>query len=288
MTLWIARISWAVLPLTAGQLAADSVAGWSSATGTTAVVLLWLGWIVTLVALFAPRPVGLTALRIIAPTFAVTAVVAAANPRSSTLVVVVGVATTLFAAVFALSRPVARCAIDSNSWGDEQRYPLRIPPALIVSLVPLAVAIVATVIAAVPLLFAAGNGLWALVVLVLGGPAAALLIRSLHSLTRRFLVLVPAGLVISDPITLADPVLFPRERIARVERVDPRAVTMIETLDARAGSLLVTIAVTFTDPASVVIAARGGTAEMIEIRHLLVAPCEPNAFFERARARRLV
>ena len=41
------------------------------------------------------------------------------------------------------------------------------------------------------------------------------MVRSLHSLARRLLVLVPAGVVVVDPLTLADPVLMRREQIAR-------------------------------------------------------------------------
>ena len=42
----------------------------------------------------------------------------------------------------------------------------------------------------------------------------AVLIRSLIALDHRWIVLVPAGLVVVDPLTFPDPVLLPREHIA--------------------------------------------------------------------------
>src|SRR5207247_9238486 len=78
MTLWLVRLAWASLPLTAGPAAGDALAGWSTPPRTLAEVLLWATWTTALVALLAPHPIGLTALRVVAPTFAVLAAVVAA------------------------------------------------------------------------------------------------------------------------------------------------------------------------------------------------------------------
>ncbi len=43
---------------------------------------------------------------------------------------------------------------------------------------------------------------------------------ALHRLSLRWAVLVPAGFVVVDPMTLADPVLFPREGIAGMQAAD--------------------------------------------------------------------
>ena len=66
MFVWCARLSWALLPLAAGDALADALADWSRA-GVVATVLLWGAWAAGLVALLAPRPWGLTALRVVAP-----------------------------------------------------------------------------------------------------------------------------------------------------------------------------------------------------------------------------
>jgi hypothetical protein len=51
------------------------------------------------------------------------------------------------------------------------------------------------------------------IVLGAGVPVAWLFLRALHGLSRRWLVFVPAGVVLHDPVSLADPVLFQRKQI---------------------------------------------------------------------------
>src|SRR5918996_2943665 len=77
MTLWLVRLAWASLPLTAGPAAGDALANWSTPPRTLAEVLLWTAWAISLVALFAPHPIGLTVLRVLAPAFVVLAAVVA-------------------------------------------------------------------------------------------------------------------------------------------------------------------------------------------------------------------
>jgi hypothetical protein len=48
---------------------------------------------------------------------------------------------------------------------------------------------------------------------VVGLPAAWLASRSLHTLSRRWLVFVPGGMVIHDPLSLTESVLMPRTMI---------------------------------------------------------------------------
>jgi hypothetical protein len=74
---------------------------------------------------------------------------------------------------------------------------------------------------------------------------AALAARSLHSLSRRWAVLVPAGLVLVDPMTLPDPVLFLREHIESLRarsRVEPLPTAALDLrLGARGGSVAMTL-----------------------------------------------
>jgi hypothetical protein len=101
--------------------------------------------------------------------------------------------------------------------------------------------LVAAGLASGPLLLADGRVVVGVVALVVGLPVAALSARSLHSLSGRWIVLVPAGLVIVDTLTLPDPVLFLRERIRAlqpVERGDPLTPGMLDVrLGARGGSV---------------------------------------------------
>ena len=92
--------------------------------------------------------------------------------------------------------------IDGSSYGDERRFALRVPTALVFGPVPLAgIGAVAAPIAG-PLLLAAEQWLAGALVLAIGVPVAVVSVRALHGLARRWVVLVPAGLVLHDPHAL--------------------------------------------------------------------------------------
>jgi hypothetical protein len=142
--------------------------------------------------------------------------VTAALADASGVTRAVGVATAAIATVLALGAPIARASANALAYGDEDRYPLTVPSTLAFVPLPLAVAVVALGLVSGPLLLADGRVVLGLFALVAGLPLAALAANSVFSLSRRWFVLVPAGVVIVDPLTLADPVLLPREQLASI------------------------------------------------------------------------
>ena len=68
------------------------------------------------------------------------------------------------------------------AYGDEIRFPLRIPLSLFLGPVPLAVLLIAAGVSAGPLLLADGRYVVGVVATVVGLPIAAALARSLHAL----------------------------------------------------------------------------------------------------------
>ncbi len=63
------------------------------------------------------------------------------------------------------------------------------------------------------------------VCLVVAAAGLALLPRRWHQLSRRWLVLVPAGIVVHDPVVLADTLMLPRRSIVAVALDDLGAAT---------------------------------------------------------------
>ncbi len=244
MTLWLVRLAWASLPVTAGPAAGDALDGWSTPPRTLAEVFLWSAWVAALVALLAPRPLGLTVVRVVAPSLVVLAAIVLATGSADAAAAVVGLVATVVAGVLALALPsVSLACANGVAYGDERRYPLRTPPVLWLGLLPLASLLVAAGLVSGPLLLADGRIAVGIAAVVVGFPAAALAARSLHSLSGRWAVLVPAGLVLVDPLTLPDPVLFLRERIEALQAVPRRHPVGTDVLDLRLG-------------------ARGGSVEM--------------------------
>lgn len=249
MSLWCARLTWVLLPLSAGGAIGDALSGWSTAPARLAAVLAWAAWSVGLVALLSPRTSGLTALRVVAPAATVVAIAASTSSATSAAAAALAVSSTLVAAGFALSAPIAQAAANSSAYGDEVRFPLRVPTSLLFGPVPLSVALVGSGVSTGPLLIADGRYIIGAVLTVLGFAIAIVLLRSLHGLATRWLVLVPAGAVVVDPLTLADPVLMRREHITKLTR-EPIGRTGIGVIDLRLGTSGGTIEISLDEPQS--------------------------------------
>ena len=246
MTLWLVRLAWASLPLTAGPAAGDALESWSTPPRTVAEVFLWAAWAVSLLALLAPRPIGLTVVRVTAPAFVALAAVVAVGGGTDAARAAVALVATVVAGALVLGLPAVSFACANGvAYGDERRYPLRTPPALWLGPLPVAPLLVAAGLTAGPLLLADGRVGVGIGALVVGLPVAAFAARSLHSLSRRWAVLVPAGFVLVDPMTLPDPVLFLRERIEALQaprRAQPRPAAALDLrLGARSGSVAMTL-----------------------------------------------
>jgi hypothetical protein len=280
------RVAWVSLPITAGAALSDAVEPWSDATSATAAVLLWVAWLVVLVALLTPRPLALTAARTGAALAWSACVLAAVTGRASALSSMAALAVTTLCVVLVAIPSFARSCAQGAAYGDEERFPLKVPPTLFLGVVPLAVITVGVGIAAGPLLLAAEQLVLGLVVLVVGWGVAFLLLRSLHLLSRRWAVLVPAGFVIADPMTLVDPVLFPREHIAGLGPADPRQRPPAEATDLRLGAANGSLALLLDDEAEVYRRTRGGAAS-VRTHLLLIAPVDAAELLEHASSRRI-
>jgi len=255
--LWLLRAAWITLPLTAAPALAAGVRDWRTAEQVVAAVLCWLAYGVGLVAVLAPRPAGLTILRVFAPALLVAVVVAVGSGHPSTLAAIGGLAGTIVAAVLAADSEFAIASANAVAYGDEQRYPLRVPPALFLGPLPVVRAVVVAGVVVGPLLLAGTHYLAGGIAVAVGLPLALLAGRALHRLSRRWLVLVPAGVVVVDRMSLVENTLFPREHIEllRSFAADESPGT---ALDLRMGATLGSLLATFDEPAELVLAARPG------------------------------
>jgi hypothetical protein len=272
---WTLRAAWAVLPLTAGPGLGHALDPHSGGVRAVASVGLWAVWAVVLLATLVPHPMGLTALRVTAPA----AVAAAAWSRDPLAIVTTGLA-----ALVAFAPETGRLFANGAAYPNERRFPLRAPGALLAGLLPLAWALAVGPPAAGALLLAAGRTAAGAAVLVVGLPVAAVLLRALHGLSRRWIVFVPAGVVLHDPLTLADPVLFQRKTVEslRLAPADTDSLDLTQRAPGLAVELLLTekVAMTLLRPGR-----REG--ESGSSARLLFTPTRPGAVLAEARQRRL-
>ena len=279
-------VAWASLVVTAGPAVADALHRWSTPPRLLASVLLWAAWGGVLLAILVPRPLGLTALRVAAALAVVLAV--AALPSTGALAGVAALAGTGIAAVLALAPPVGYRFVNGAAYGDERRFPLRLPPALLLGPVPLAAPLVGVGAVAGPLLLADGRVVAGIVALLAGIPAAAAAGRSLYALSQRWAVLVPAGLVLKDPLTLVDPVLFTRDRIASLRPLPYPVAPADDIADLRLGAAKGSLLIELTDEA-VLYRTRGRVrgGEAVRARRIAFSPGQAGMLLEKASERRI-
>lgn len=286
--IWVLRIAWVTLPLTAGAGAGDAIASFDDAPHVVAAVLLWASWGAGTVALLAPRPAGLTLVRAVAPAYVVLAIAALATGKTTGLTGWGAVAAGIVVAVLTSLPHIARAAANGIAYGDEERFPLRVPPALFLGPLPLARVLVVAATAAGPLLLADGKVVLGAITLVVGVPVVVVGARALHGLSRRWLVLVPAGVVVVDPMTLAEPVLLVRRHVRALRASEPSVGVADGVLDLRLGSALGNVLIDLDEKAEMVRTNRGGRGGITtQTAHLLVAVVQRREFLEMAAARRV-
>jgi hypothetical protein len=284
---WLLRAAWLTLPLTAGPAVSAALRSWDVAPRDAAAVLLWLAWATGLLTTLAPRPQTLTAIRVIAPALFVLAVAAAVDGAPSSIATVGALVATATCALLTSGHDLAVAAANSVAYGDERRFPLRVPPALFLGPLPLARVLVAGAVVLPVLALADGQILLGVLGVAVGAAIVYVLGRSLHSLSRRWAVLVPAGFVIVDPLTLTDPHLFLRERIRGMEALTSEPA-LAGALDLRLGAKAGSMTVELDEVAEILRSGRGRRGgETVRAQAVCVAVVRRSELLGLAGARRL-
>lgn len=277
---WIVRLAWLSLPLTAGSVVADALDGRSTSVQLVVAVLAWATWAAVVLAVLLPRPIGLTALRVAATAAFTGAVWAAADADTgAALAALAGVPL-----VLALLPETGTWFVNGAAYGDERRYLLRAPGALLMGPIPLSVAVVVAGALAGPLLLAARQWVAGAAALAIGLPAARVCAKALHQLTLRWAVLVPAGFVLKDHVTLLDPVFFKR---ATIDVLHPApAGTDSLDLTARAPGLALELVLREKEPVMLVTPGKRAN-QPGNVGRLLFTPTRPGALLLAAEQRRI-
>jgi len=208
---------------------------------------LWLVWTAGLAAALIPRTVTLTGLRIAAPGLVVVAAWAAAATPDPGARDVVSVAFATLVAVVAFAPGTGDAFVNGSAYGLEHRLPLRCPGPLLAGPLELAWVVVVAGLCAGPLLLADRQWIVGGLLVVVGWPAAVWSARSLHILSRRWLVFTPAGLVLHDQLAAVEAVLVIRRHLASLgpALVDTTAV------DFTVGAFGLALEVGLTEPLAV-------------------------------------
>lgn len=285
---WAPALVWLTLPLTAGPAFANALDHRSTPVQLVAAIGLWTVWSVTLVAALVPSTVSLTTIRITMPASVVAATWAAlavADGADTAESIALGI--TSLAAVLSLSAAVGFTFINGSSYGDERRFPLRPPgPVVMGPLEAVWVAMVASAFAG-PMLLAARQFVAGAIITVLAVAIVVAGVRALHQLSKRWLVFVPAGIVLVDRTSLLDAMLVLRQRVA----VICAAPAESDAVDLTANALGLAIEVRLTEPDTIIPTPprrdRRLMIEPLEVSAVRFTPTRPGWVLDAARQRRL-
>jgi hypothetical protein len=273
VTLWGARAAWLAVAVIGGGAVGEALAGHSRPVQLTGTIGAWAAWGVAALALAVIGVVTLTVVRALVPGSVVVAAIAAlagATSGATLALAVPGVVATVLVA----SAETGRRYVEADAYGDERRFPLRPPYGYMAATVVTWAVWTAAVITA-PLAVAGGSIVLGVVAVAVAATATWLFPRRWHQLSRRWLVVVPAGLVVHDPVVLAETLMLPRRLVATVSATTSRG----SALDLTGPTPGVAVELTLTDQVTAVLAPRPHTprGRGIHLSALLVAPSRPGA-----------
>ena len=281
-TLWLLRAAWVLLPLLVGPAVGEALEGRSGPMALVSQTGLWSCWAAGLVAVLVPSAVSLTVVRVLAPLGVVAGVLAAVFGAGPTFAAL-ACGGALLVALVAFSAEVGLVLVQGSAYGDERRFLLRPPAALLVGPLPLAWALMAGPLVTGTLLLGARQWVAGAVFVAVGALLVALLAPRLHRLSCRLVVLVPAGLVVRDPLLLADTAMFRRPAVAGISL----ALADTTAVDLTGRSLGNAVEVRLHDPGRL---AAAGTLQdrqgrSVEVQSFLVAPSRPGRLLTEAASR---
>ena len=258
----------------------DALDGRSSIARVVVNVAVTAVWAVVLVAVAVPSTVGLTVARTVAPLGAIAAIGAWAGGAEPALAIA-ATAVAIVSVVVIGGAEVGQAFVQSSAYGDEFRHLLR-PPAAVIPAMAVGWLLWAAAITADVLLLAAGRWLIGIVLALLAGAGSWLLVPRLHRLSRRWLVVVPAGLVVHDQLVLAETLMVRRGDVTAVGL----ALADTEAADFTGPAAGHAVEVALASMVTVVLARRPSTPKgtALHVRSFLVAPTRPGQALHRAAA----
>lgn len=236
-------------------------------------VVLWALWATSLLGILVPSSISLTALRLAVPMINVI-IAAVAVAHSWSVSVTMALVIAVIATVLVFSADIGNYFVQLTAYGDEQRFLLRCPASLQMvqilswlTWVALGLITVCTI--------AAENYI---IAVITGGGVAALsyiLPPRFHRFSRRWLVSVPAGLVIHDHVMLAETAMFMRTAVTEVALIESDAASELADMSGKCSGLGLAIVLKDFDTVVLASTAKNPGGSAIHVKSLWVCPTRP-------------
>jgi hypothetical protein len=277
------RILWLGVFLTGMPVIDSAASGEPDAIGDVALIAAGVIWVIGVGAMAIPAVVSLTATRIVVP-LAVAASLTAAFTGAGAIETVLFVACALLATLIATSAELGRAFVQASAYGDEERFLLRPPVAYLVACA-LTWLVWAAALLSGPLLLADRRWLIGGVCCAIAAGGVAWAWPRWHKLARRWLVLVPTGVVVHDHLVLAETVMVRRGEVLGL-RLAPAGTEALDLTGPAAGHA---VELTTSGATTAILAATPRTPRgtALHFSACLVSPSRPGQLLAAARRRNL-
>ena len=272
--MWIVRAAWtalAVVPSPIGDALADN--------GRTAQIVFtaaaWVVWAIGVGASAWLSPLSLTAIRSLAPMGLVGLIIATlARPDLADAAVLwplASIALVVLANTAAFLPDYAATHVQASAYGAERRLPLRVP---VPQIAPIALTWLCSFGALTGFLFSLGSRTWWLAVIM--SPLACgltwLAASRFHRFSRRWLVVVPAGIVVHDHLLLAETFMVKSHTVTDVRLADQPGDALDLSGVARGSLVVVSLRNAENLALSPYLARMLGTSAALHVRRYAIAP----------------
>lgn len=209
---WLPSAGWIAVSATGAASVGRALNGRSATAEVVVSAVAWIAVGAGLLAALVPSVVSLVAIRLLATWAVAAAAVAWAAGDGGSAIHVVALGCAVAHLVGVMSAAVGEQMVQASAYGAERRLPLK-PP--VVALAPLVVTWALTTVAvfAGVLLLAAQRWLWGPAALSIGLAGGWLLAGLCYRLARRWLVVVPSGVVVHDHLALAETLMVTTAKV---------------------------------------------------------------------------
>ena len=253
-----------------------------------ASVCFWVGWGLVLGSCIIRRPWGLTVMRVLTPATLPALLAAHLYSNISTAILALALTHATVASFLALLPETGNVMVDGLSYGDEKRFLLRVPSAIVIGPLILLWAVVVFGLIAGPIAVVSDNWILGTVLIGIGWPISAFGFRAIHQLARRWIVFVPNGFVIHDYLATREPFLLRRQDIISLGPAPADTETdSEEVIDVTQFALGPVLQVALHGEVEVVPRSRG-VSEVKLAKRILFSPTRPGAVLKEAYLRKLV
>ena len=282
-SLWLVRINWLILPLSLGNIFDEFLKDSSGNTKVLFAAYAWLIWCFVLTCTLIRRAWSLTAVRIAAP---LTLVATALTATGSTLDWLAFIHSCVII-ILAFLPELGNSLVDGLSYGNERRLLLRCPSALYLGPLPLAWVVTVSGAWLGPIFLVNGQWLFGSISIFFGIPIAAAGIRSMHQLSKRWIIFVPNGFVLHDLLSTREPFLIRRADLSSLGAIKTGDSLDSEGfLDISQNALGAVLQASIDGEVEVVPQSRQ-IAEVKLVKQVFFCPTRPGAALKEAANRNL-